>query len=158
MSETEPCLPLGKEKASIPVCLACVQSAIRSLSPWRSSVTRTTRIEGRAGQRGRRAGVGSNAPQPGCPPRPCSSTNASGLGWRTLSIFPHPPCTKQPPSSSLLPFFFSHSLPPPLADPPSPPQSPESPQLGCSLLGGCTEFPSQDMLRLRWCGSLFHSN
>lgn len=52
MSETEPCLQPEEEKASIPGCLACVQSAIRSLSPQPLAATHTTGMKGRAGGEG----------------------------------------------------------------------------------------------------------
>jgi len=54
MSETEPCLQPGEEKASIPGCRACEQSAIRSGSPQRSAATQThtTGMKGRAGGEG----------------------------------------------------------------------------------------------------------
>lgn len=80
MSETEPCLQPAEGKASIPGCLACVQSAIRSRSPRCLAATHN-RDEGEGWGRG---GGGRQSRQKrclslaACPPRPRSLTNPPG--------------------------------------------------------------------------------
>lgn len=80
MSEAEPCLRPAEGKASIPGCLACVQSAIRSRSPRCLAATHN-RDEGEGWGRG---GGGRQSRQKrclslaACPPRPRSLTRPPG--------------------------------------------------------------------------------
>lgn len=84
MSETEPCLQPAEGKASIPGCLACVQSAIRCRSPRCLAATHN-RDEGEGWGRG---GGGRQSRQKrcpslaACPPRPRSLTNPPGWAGR----------------------------------------------------------------------------